>query len=174
MPQLWGGHNEGFIPSEASRDGVIGLKFLEKFNVLLDFPKNKVILFQQGHKPGFDLSKWTAIAFTGNLRTQLVVNGKSMIFLWDTGSIPSVMKATSAKDFSLVLCPSNTPCAKLPNCQRTITQQFTNSAGQALPESWFLVEDIPSYAPFDGLIGSNFYTHHQVYLGFGQHTIYVK
>lgn len=56
MPKLWGGHDEGFKATEASRDGVIGLALLSQFNILLDFPHSKAILVKQGASiSGYDV-----------------------------------------------------------------------------------------------------------------------
>lgn len=45
---------------------------------------------------------------------------------------------------------------------------------QLFPSTWFSVVDIPPSAPFDGLIGSNFYAENLVYFDFDSHKIYVK
>ena len=37
MPKLWGGHENGMIITPAIENGVLGIQFLSRFNVLLDF-----------------------------------------------------------------------------------------------------------------------------------------
>ena len=43
-----------------------------------------------------------------------------------------------------------------------------------LPNTWFKVTNLPSYAPFDGLLGSNFYSENLVYFDFDKQQIFVK
>ena len=43
-----------------------------------------------------------------------------------------------------------------------------------IPNTWYKVMKIPSQAPFDGLMGSNFYRNNLVYFDFGSHKIHVK
>lgn len=175
MESLWGGVEEkAFVSTEASRNGLIGLKLLEKFNLLLDFPHNRMILVQPGSKlTAYDTSKWISFPFGENLSTQLKINGKILHLDWDTGSVPSILKRDIAAYFSQKACPLKTSYGAA-HCMRVETKTFTTLLNERLPKTWFMVQDIPQSAPFDGLIGSNFFRKNIVYINFDQHRIYVK
>jgi hypothetical protein len=175
MPKLWGGKDTGFLATEASKNGVIGYNLLSQFNILLDYPHKKAILYRKGQHPAqYDFLRWIVIPFSGQLYTTVQINGKNMILGWDTGSVPSVIKADVVKNMQLSKCPANTPFGKSKNCQQLVTQTFTTAEGVKLTKTGFLIEDIPAIAPFDGLVGSNFYMQNLVYFDFDNQKIYSK
>lgn len=174
MSELWGGKEKDFITTEASRDGVLGLALLSRFNILLDFPHSKLTLIQPQSKPAnYNVSNWVAIPFQENLETQLKVNGKLLKLDWDTGSVPSIIKRDIAANFKQARCPEATSYGEK-NCFRVKTTSFMTSTGEQLPNTWFMVQDIPKDAPFDGLVGSNFFHENVIYIDFDQRKIYVK
>ena len=176
MEQLWGGDDDGFISTEASENGVIGYDLLKKFNILLDYPNKQAVLFNKGEKPkNYDISNWIAIPFTDHLKTKVILNKKVLTLSWDTGSVPSIIKTSIANEMIISQCDQNTPYGKEEDCKRIVTNSFYTLGDHAeLPLTWFLVKDIPQQAPFDGLIGSNFYMEHLVYFDFAHHQILVK
>lgn len=175
MPKLWGGGGDNFMPTKASDNGVIGYNLLSKFNLLLDYPHAKVFLYKRGKRIAqFNFTRWINIPFTEQLHTNVSVNGKKMVLQWDTGSVPSVIKATSVKNMQTAKCRTNMSFGKDKNCRRLIVNNFYTAKGIKLPTTWLLIRDIPSFAPFDGLIGSNFYRKNLVYFDFDHNEIYVK
>ncbi len=176
MSKLWGGNDDGFKSTEASRNGVIGYALLAKFNVLLDYAHSKAILVKPGFNPAqYNVKKWSPVSFDEHLRTKLNLNGKVLTFTWDTGAIPSGISRSMANNFKQSLCPKNNPYEGESNkCVRVETTSLRTMNNEALPDTWFNVADIPSFAPFDGLIGSNFYADNLVYFDFDNHKIYVK
>lgn len=174
MEKLWGGNDANFKETEASRNGVIGFALLSKFNVLLDYPNAKVLLIKPTNQPfGFNFKRWVSMPFTGHLNTALKINGKLINVSWDTGAIPSVIRKTVASNFKNVPCPGNAPYSRK-DCMSVETLSFTTDKDEELPNTWFKITDIPAYAPFDALIGANFYKENLVYFDFKNHRIYVK
>jgi hypothetical protein len=176
MSELWGGDDKSFIPTEASRNGVIGYDLLEKFNVLLDYPHQQAILFQKGIRPTqYDFSQWIALPFTDQLYTKVLINGKKMTLGWDTGSVPSIIKASAVLNLAKSACERDTPYGRNKSCNRIVTETFETFPDKSkLPETWFRVRNIPAEAPFDGLMGSNFFMDNLVYFDFDNHKILIK
>lgn len=177
MRKLWGydkGFDEGFRATESLRNGIIGLPLLSKFNVVIDYPDSKLVLIKKSHKPfNYDIKNWIPIKFEGPLQTHLNIDGKSLILRWDTGATPSVIKSSVIKNYKKQSCQIEPPYI-LDNCSSIVTKSFTTNEGSKLPRTWFKIMNIPSYAPFDGLIGSNFFRENLVYCDFNDHYIYVK
>jgi len=174
MPKLWGGNDEGFIPSTASNNGLMGFSLLKQFNILLDYPHAQMLLIKpQSKVEGYNMVQWTSIPFTDHLNTQLKVNDKLLTFSWDTGSNVSIIKKNIAQDFPQKACPAGRRYSTK-DCVRIETVSFATADNKVLQNTWFRTENIPSYAPFDGLIGSNFYEQNLVYFDFDNHKIFVR
>lgn len=173
MSKLWGGNDEDFIETEASKNGVVGFALLNQFNILLDYPQAKVILTKPQSKPkDYHMAQWTSVPFTDHFQTKLNINDKPVNLSWDTGASLSIIKASIAQNFPQTACPAGKRYSKK-DCLRIEPTSFTTSDGKILPNTWFHVIDIPSYAPFDGLVGSNFYQENLVYFDFDEHKIFV-
>src|SRR3990167_8674781 len=172
MPKLWGGHQKNFIETAASENGVIGYQLLSRFNVLLDYKHSQAILTSKNSDPiKFKTDQWVCVSFYKKLLTHIIINGKPMTMGWDTGSVPSVIKQSSVKAFKRTTCQSHAKF-KVKNCLKT--NSIVTKSGYHLPSTWFSVQNIPVYAPFDGLFGSNFYRNNLVYFNFRNHKIYIK
>jgi predicted aspartyl protease len=175
VSKLWDSHHDkGFIATEASQNGVIGFNFLSQFNVLLDYPSSKVTLIKRNTALNhYDVTNWVSIPFENHLLTHLKLNNRPMTMIWDTGAIPSVIKKSVVNYFKSMPCPRNAPYFGK-DCSAIEANFFSTAQNQLLPNTWFKITDIPSYAPFDGLIGSNFYRENLVYFDFDNHRIYIK
>lgn len=174
IKNLWDSqHNNNFQETEASRDGVMGYALLSKFNILLDYPQAKTILTKPHHQPEqYNLTNWHAIPFTDHVQTKLNLDGRILNFTWDTGAIPSKVNRKLAQKFPQINCPKNNPYKDdSETCLRVETSLITENNGSF--KTWFSVEDFPATAPFDGLIGSNFYAENRVYFDFDNHKIYI-
>lgn len=175
MTKLWGGHDEFFKETEASRNGVIGFGLLSKFNLLLDYPNSKAHLIKPQNKPtDYDIENWVSIPFQGHLLTKLKLNDKLVTLTWDTGAIPSNINQTVAQSLKQTPCPKNNPYKGNEKCSRVETISLTTINNESLPTTWFSVQKMPPSVPFDGLVGSNFYAENLVYFDFDKHRIYVK
>ncbi len=62
IQKLWG-NQKNFKPSPASETGLIGLKFIERFNVLFDYKSHKVTLYQGQLRP--QLENWDHAPYRG-------------------------------------------------------------------------------------------------------------
>ncbi|MEM9242984.1 MAG: aspartyl protease family protein [Pseudomonadota bacterium] len=176
MQHLWGGTNsKQFKQTQASENGVIGLPLLSKFNVLLDYAHASVTFFPRDLKQRpIDSKDWVAIPFSGPLLTHLVLDGTAMIFGWDTGAVPGVIKQSSAAKFKKLPCPAQPGIHHNKTCQRIIPNTLQTTTGEPLTNTWFIIRKFPLVAPFDGLMGAQFFSRHLVYFDFDHHIIYVK
>lgn len=177
VTHLWGGnYNDGFKVTEASRNGLMGYALLSKFNILLDYKNSKLILIKPGNTPTqYNLTKWTVIPFDNHLHTKLNINGKLLTFSWDTGALPSIISRKAATAFKQTKCLKDSPYKEpMDNCFRVETTSVTTINNKVISNTWLSVTDIPDAAPFDGLIGSNFYADNLVYFDFDNHKIYIK
>ncbi|MGE3919693.1 MAG: hypothetical protein AB7F64_01900 [Gammaproteobacteria bacterium] len=175
MTKLWGGNDAGFKDSEASRNGVIGYGLISKFNVLLDYSHSQAIFIKKGIRlKQYYIANWINVPFHKHLLTDLSLNKNRITLGWDTGAIPSIIKETSVKRLEKSTCTSeetykdkNSLCIVTKNLFAVLTKQ-------QMPNTWFLLENIPDGVPFDGLIGSNFFRENLVYFDFEDQNIYVK
>lgn len=177
VEHLWGGNDTSFKATAASRNGLLGYTLLSKFNILLDYKNSKLTLVKPGNTlTQYNIAKWRAVSFDDHLHTKLNADGKQLTFSWDTGAIPSIISRKAATAFKQIHCPKNNPYNEsIDNCFRvkvalllTVDNEFISN------NTWFSVTDIPENAPFDGLIGSNFYANNLVYFDFDNHKIYVN
>lgn len=177
VEHLWGGNDDKFKATEASRNGLLGYALLSKFNILLDYKNSEITLVKPGNTvTQYNIAKWSAILFDNHLHAKLNADGKLLTFSWDTGAIPSIISRKAAADFKQMHCPKNNPYKEsIDNCLRVnIASLLTTDNEFISNNTWFSVTDIPENAPFDGLIGSNFYANNLVYFDFDNHKIYVK
>lgn len=139
-----------------------------------DFPHSKLVLVKKGSKPKhYDIQHWVVIPFTDHLLTKLYFNHKPILLSWDTGATPSVIKEQYASQFKQIPCPTAAPYAKK-NCISIASSSLFTPSQNSLPNIWFKTTDIPSAAPFDGLIGMNYFKNNLIYFDFDHHKIYVR
>jgi hypothetical protein len=175
MPKLWGGNDKNFKPTQASKNDVIGLRALSRFNLLLDYPNNKVTLIIPHSEPtNYDYKNWATASFhvKGGIITTANINGRPVKLVWDTGAIPSIISNSFSKE--AIRCP--TQIAKIytrKDCQMVTSKNFTMNK-EAFPNAWFMLADVPKAAPFDGIVGSNFYQNNLVYFDFSNYKLYVQ
>lgn len=170
MKELWGNANQkSFKQTEASKSGVIGIKLLSQFDFLLDYKNSRVIIEQSGEIANkYNVENWLSIPFTKPLNTHLHINKQNFNILWDTGCAPSIIKESLVAYFPQKTCPSyQSDCL-------SVDLKLLTPDGKQLPETWFKITKTPKYAPFDGIMGSNFYRENLVYFDFTHNKIYVK
>ncbi len=178
VKHFWGGlhGDDDFKVTEASRNGLLGYALLSKFNILLDYKNAKLILVKLGNTPAqYDVTKWNSVSFDDHLHTKLNADGKQLTFSWDTGALPSIMSRKTAGYFKQIPCPKDNPYKEpVSTCLRVEISSLKTDSELISNNTWFSVTDIPENAPFDALMGSNFYMDHLVYFNFDSHKIYVK
>lgn len=168
MDKLWGGHyDEGFKWFAAARNGVIGLKLLQQFNLLLDYKHSRAILTTLGTYPKeYDIKNWVAIPFDKKGIINAQINGVNVSLVTDTGANNSIMKA-SAK-----VLVDKKPCdPKKDLCQYLEPKTFTVGNKQ-LPKIKFGVQQ--DEFPFDGVIGSSFFKEHQAFFDYQNNILFIN
>lgn len=173
MPKLWDNNNKGFIQTAAAKNGVIGLKLLQRFGILIDYSQAQVILTKNFVTPSnYNITDWTVIPFEfkGGISTQAQINGNDIRLVWDTGAVPSAIKTSALINIDTNPCPPNKNFG-ITNCRYIKTSRFTIN-NQSLNNTWFLVENIP--LPFGGLVGSNFFQENLVFINSQDKTLAIK
>jgi hypothetical protein len=163
--------DSGFIFTEAYQNGVIGQDLLRKFNVLIDYPREQVVLMPQGQYPKeYNVKSWQRILFTVNrygITTSAKINGIDVVFAWMTAANHSVLTtAAMQKIFHVKQARfGKTTCVALAPDSVVI-------ANKKFPSTPFYPAD--EEFPFDGLIGSTFFQEHAVFFDFKNNYLYVK
>jgi predicted aspartyl protease len=94
----FGGRLDGYD----ALDGVLGVDILRRFDVLLDAPSGRMVLFAPGREPG-DLEERVSAPVTISsrstplLRHQVEINGVRMTAVLDSGSRRVVLNSTAAR-----------------------------------------------------------------------------
>lgn len=153
-----------------AKNGIIGLDLLHQFNVLIDYKASQIILTKLGEYPQqYNIKKWTQIPFSNKygITTIAKINGTNVTLVWDTGANGSIMKST------VKIPTEKKSCAykENPSCQyfETITFMVGN---KPLPKTRFTIQKIE--VPFDGLIGSDFFKEHRVFIDFKNNILFVE
>jgi len=178
IDKLWGGHTPKKMPG-AFQYGIIGLKFLSQYGVLFDYPHSKLILTKDNHMPyEYQHNNWTTIPFVlqGGITTTTKINDNTPVKLvWDTGAVPSIINSNNTFRSARSNCPGYLPypsCHKKPYSKLIYTKQFSVDQKQ-LPNTWFMLEKLPSSVPFTGLVGDNYFRNNLIFIDFKNKTISV-
>lgn len=160
--------------SKAVLNGMIGFPVLSQFNFLLDPHNSRIVLMKPHQKPiQYNFEDWPCVAFEDHFSTKLKIDGQQVTISWDTAAIPSIISQSIAKHFTQTPCPQSFP-SENKDCSLIKTKLFSTINNEPFPNTWFKLSEMPSHAPFDGLIGSNFYAENSVYFDMDDHKIYVK
>jgi hypothetical protein len=166
LKKLWGGSTKGFIETEASKNGIIGLGLLRQFNVLLDY-KNHEITYSlpKTYPKNLNLASCHSVKtdFVHGIVADYFFNNKNNIMVLDTGSNLSIVKPNANKVFY--------PCEEshindFKNCRINKISVFPNQK----PED-FYVEDLN--LPFDGIIGSAYIQNHKIFIDSAKKVVYL-
>ena len=176
--KLWGGNSPKKIPG-AFQYGVIGMKFLSQYNVLFDYPHAKLILAKHNYFPrAYRSYDWIKIPFAldGGVMTTTQINNHAPVkLIWDTGAVPSIINSNNTFGSTPTHCPHDLP---YPICQKKLlkpllyTKQFSVD-GKKLPNTWFKLEKLPSFVPFTGLVGDNYFRNNLIFVNFKNKTIWI-
>ena len=173
MPHIWG-NAQGMIMTQAWKDGVVGLPLLKNFGVLIDYPNSRLVFTKNYQSPsGINLANWTKIPFVfdTNIATTAEINGTPVKLIWDTGTIPSCIKASIPIKADISECPDRYNIV-IPQCKRIRSASFVVD-NQKLENTWFIVRDMPEI-PFDGFVGSNFFDNNLVFIDFKNNNLFIK
>ncbi len=166
LKKLWGGSTEGFIETPAAKNGVIGLEFLRKYNILLDYKNHEITYFQhQTYPKNLNLASCHPVKtdFVRGVVANYFFNNKNNIMVLDTGSNLSIIKSNADKVFY--------PCEAehdndFKNCRVNKVSLFPNQKSED-----FYVQDLN--LPFDGIIGSAYIQNHKIFIDADKKVIYL-
>ena len=178
-PFPWGSGSDE--PPESAKNGVIGLGFVAKFNIIIDYKNAKLILIKgDGFPPGYDIFSWKKIPFTmsrGNVITsanRLNSSKKKLSLLWDTGVPFNFIKPASTTFGEIKSCTKiivDKPGDNLKECNEIIT---TFIMGNYHFKNMNFHIDSMKGLPADGIIGEPFFKTHAVYINFSQRMLAIN
>jgi predicted aspartyl protease len=175
MPKLWGGNDANFKHTEASKNGVIGLRLLSHYGLLLDYANSRAILTKANIPPqNYDITAWIKIPFNfqGGISTTAKINGEVKKLIWDTGANPSIIRSTDLINKASRPCPRDAYYNES-GCSLIKTQQFSIN-NEIIPNNWFMLSSLSKSMPFDGFVGSNYYEKNVLFFDFNNKFIYIQ
>lgn len=170
-----GGNDANFKHTEASKNGVIGLRLLSHYGLLLDYANSRAILTKANMPPlKYDIKFWIKIPFNfqGGISTTAKINGEIKKLIWDTGATPSIIRATDVVSKASMSCPREAYYSE-PGCTLIKTQQFSINK-EIIPNNWFMLSSLDKSMPFDGFVGSNYYEKNVLFFDFNNKFIYIQ
>lgn len=178
----WGGaqYYKNFKKTIAYDNGVITLKFLKQFNILLDYKNNVVELYDINTRPYEILNRWDKIKFNivkGNIVSPLNFKNHKVNLIWDTAFLPSQLKKSLFGQTETEQCPSNMygffDFNKHTKCFYSKNYPIVSSL---IPNAVFAVKDIgvPDFVPIDGFVGSDYIYDHVIFFDFKSSFIFIK
>lgn len=170
-----GGNDANFKHTEASKNGVIGLRLLSRYGLLLDYANSRAILTQASMPPkDYDIIPWIKIPFNfqGGILTTAKINGEIKKLIWDTGANPSIIRATNLINKASRPCPLGAYYNES-ECSVIKTQQFSINK-EIIPNNWFMLSSLDKSIPFDGFVGSNYYERNVLFFDFKNKFIYIQ
>jgi len=89
--QPWGlKKNQKAPPALAFGNGIIGLKLLKKFKIIIDYPHKNLVLIKNKIPPRYTLKNWNVLFFDpqcgDGIVTQAYIQHSLITLLWDTGA----------------------------------------------------------------------------------------
>jgi predicted aspartyl protease len=151
LQRLWGG-DKGFIETDASRNGLIGLAFLKKFNFLIDYKNNKIIISTLTSFQNFNTRNCSKVKFAldKGILAEFMIDNKKEKLIIDTGSNLSYIK--SKKLNQRLLSCDNHYAKEIDNCHQATLKLFSED-GYVGSENFYVSN---MYLPFDGILGETF------------------
>jgi hypothetical protein len=80
--------------------GTLGAAFLEKFLLLIEYPKEIVLYPRGAMPPGIDVSEWGEVAISKRRTTQGTFDGRTVKIGWDTGANRNVIDNDLAEELT--------------------------------------------------------------------------
>ncbi|MCK4870010.1 MAG: retroviral-like aspartic protease family protein [Gammaproteobacteria bacterium] len=171
MPKLWGGFSKGFIPSAATKNGVIGLGLLKHFGLIIDYAHKRVVLSRKHTLPNnyynYTWTRHIVFNMTYGINTTAYIDKAKLTLIWDTGAQPSSIKYSAKIKSKKRVCKSTYE----KKCRYIKTNDFIINK-QKLPNTWFHLTNYK--IPFDGLIGSSFFKKNIIFIDFKNHEIWIS
>jgi len=153
--------------SARAKNGYIGIGFLKKFKkVIFDYPNRKMILLQEEALPSeYQSIAWSshAMSGSGDVHSKVIIDGKEVEFLWDTGASYSVIhREVTAPD----------KIRPFENMEAYTATSMKTGNTELGPNDFILLDF--SEPDVDGIIGHNYFAKHKVLIDFENRTIGVN
>lgn len=168
----WSGATKykNWTKGKSYKNGVITLGFLSKYNVLFDLPNNILTLYDKTIVPS-SVMQWNNLSFIlqegVGVTTPESFDGKVQNIIWDSALTPSIINPAKIDNTKIYSCPSQySVFARQAKCY--------TSTGSLATAFWAHDLGLPPQAPIDGVIGSNYFFAHQVFVDFGKRRLYLK
>lgn len=166
----WGGATfyKNIKKGKSYKNGVITLAFLKKFNVFFNFNNHTMVLLNKNEFPPQYIYQHTPMPFTINngVNTTLSINDQKLHLIWDTALMPSILDNTKIPPSKTTRCSTKYDAfSKAPQCLSLNTTQLQNR---------FMVcnTKLPPQAKIDGVVGSDYFYTHKVFIDFTNYLIY--
>jgi hypothetical protein len=171
---------------QSSSDGTFSFKFLQNYNVLIDFPNRNMRLYKLGYLPKYlRHQSWTAVnAFDrGGFTLSLKLDGvkEDFVFALDNAAIAlddeqkpyGMIKLKSSFGDYLVKNELIIPKEDDPAIVGIFSTSDLKLHGTKIPNLDFMIVDY-KYPERDGLLGYNFFIKHPMFIDFKNETLYIK
>ena len=165
--------------------GLIGLAFLNQFNVLIDYPNRKFGLYRKDFYPDYLKSQgWTKVRLVPplSLPVKLKDHEETFIFCLDTGTIAVDKEKRSygtirSKSGLGKLLQQNETLEPDPNDVEVLgkfsSNQFRTPCDYSLAPMDFMLVDY-EYPKRDGFLGHNFFSKYSVFIDFTQDKLHLR
>ena len=172
----WGGAPEGPEAglTKARQEGAIGLEAFGKRPVMLDYQRRTLLIYAPGEVPQVNTSEWKTLRLDSGTEgpyVTLVVSGKSLKFVLDTGSPVNLVNRDSLGSASSQLGCAG-PASRREDCNPRGLSDVRDTSGQLLGALKFEQIDLKG-APFDGILGAVFFAEHRVLFDLQGHRLFV-
>lgn len=167
----WGGAPEGPDAelTKARQAGAIGLGAFGSRSVMFDYRLGTMSIFGPGEQPQVDRQGWQSLPLEygkAGPSVTLLVNGKPLKFVLDTGTPVNLINADSLA----VECRKSVSEAR--DCDPRALGQVRNVDGRSLGELKAERAKLNG-APFDGMLGAPFFDEHRVLFDLSGHRLFI-
>lgn len=173
----WGGAPEGAEAelTKARQAGAIGLAAFGKRAVMFDYRLKTLSVYEPGKRPQAGQQGWQALRLeSGKIGPNviLVVNGKSLEFVLDTGAQVNLVNEKSLAPHDME--PScQSASTNINSCDPHELGVVQDSSGASLGKLKAERTDLNG-APFDGILGAPFFQTHRVLFDLAEHRLLIS
>lgn len=165
------------IPSNIK--GSVGLDFLKNFQLIFDFPNQKLVFFEGKLPDSYRRLQWQKIKLLKNNSGEMVVNStiydKDLTLLLDTGCTNSVLDPGLIAKANYRACSHDMDNDS--NCEVLKVDNFIMNSKKVGELSFLTFKNLKicqAGIPYDGQIGVDFFNKHKVYVNWAQREIAIS
>ncbi len=144
--------------------GLIGLPLISEFNVLLNYPNNKIILSRAPIQDDESLVEQSRLKFSlnGTIQTDLIIDGSVHKLLWDTGAF-SILSGQLINKMNQENCP-----VLLDENIKCLDTTYQKDFIYPLQPTWFYLIPFSTELNVDGFVGSQYFHRYPVKMDFNK------